>query len=426
MGLPNSSFSQARRLEACSWQSYRTAFATFLDIDDIAAGNLSRVPKPHQVAVPKFARQWKSRTGTIITWQRCDRLDYRRPSTISKKIHSFLGRVFRYYIWDGVRIEINGEPVKGIDPLFLNARSLTRGGRLVGQPLEYQVKVPLPDGKGTAEGRVVVRFSELPVEEWHFLPNEQKRELGIMNGAGVSVIRARREIDYGWFLMGDKRKENYDDWWRCEISFDPGLDEVFGITHTKQQIRPTQSLAEAIVPDLEAMAKSLNRRIRQLHEQVKVVTRLADSERIAATQDRLLPNLPHIHCSPQLKETFELLERRHPHLTLKEGDGKSHAGLRYSMVLGGANGTRFFNVFRREGQLVVVLNTDHPFYRGVYGPLCQGEGVEWQALRQQLDLVLLAAARAEAASGKAAQEFLRTWSDVTATFLQQTKRPVNV
>ena len=32
---------------------------------------------------------------------------------------------------------------------------------------------------------------------------------------------ANREIDFGWFFMGNKRRENYDDWWRCEVKFEP-------------------------------------------------------------------------------------------------------------------------------------------------------------------------------------------------------------
>ena len=89
---------------------------------------------------------------------------------------------------------------------------------------------------------MTVTFSELPVHEWHDLPNEEKRQLGIVNGAGVSVVRAGREIDYGWFFLDGKRRENYDDWWRAEIRFDAVLDEAFGITHTKQQIRPLDYL----------------------------------------------------------------------------------------------------------------------------------------------------------------------------------------
>ena len=56
------------------------------------------------------------------------------------------------------------------------------------------------------------------------------------NYAEVAGIRAGREVDYGWFFLGGKRRENYDDWWRCEVRFDPVLDELFGITHSKQAI----------------------------------------------------------------------------------------------------------------------------------------------------------------------------------------------
>ena len=48
------------------------------------------------------------------------------------------------------------------------------------------------------------QFSLLPVARWHDLPNEEKRRLGITGGAGLSVIRAGREIDYGWLLFGKR------------------------------------------------------------------------------------------------------------------------------------------------------------------------------------------------------------------------------
>ncbi len=70
--------------------------------------------------------------------------------------------------------------------------------------------------------------------------------------------------------MGSKRRENYDDWWRCEIRFDAVLDEAFGITHTKQQIRPKEYLLEALQPYVEIMAKALNGRVRQVHTDIKV------------------------------------------------------------------------------------------------------------------------------------------------------------
>ncbi len=418
MGLPNSSLSQARRVEVFTWQSPNLAVRSFLDVDEVAAGAVTRVPPPSRAELPRVATELKFGSGTVVRWTKCDRLDYRRTATIASKLRPFLGRVFRYFLWDGVAIQVNGEPVQAIDPLFVHERSLVRGGRQFGEPLEYQIEAPLPDGRGVAAGQITVRFSELPVEEWHEFSNERKRELGVLNGAGVSVVRARREIDHGWFLFGQKRKENYDDWWRCEVQFDPGLDEVFGITHTKQQIRPTHGLMEAIVPDLEATAKALNRRVRRAHEQFKVAVRVADSEKIAGAREQFLPPLRSSRVSPALQRAFQKLERQHPRIAPTQSGAGASGGLRYSIVVGNSDGTRFFRSYHRDGQLVLALNTEHPFYRRIYAPLSEREDSCGKDLRRHLDLVLLAAARSEVTSGSQAGEFLDAWSDVIATFLQ--------
>src|SRR5207245_1622928 len=135
-------------------------------------------------------------------------------------------------------------------------------------------------------------FTELPVHAWHKLSNDEKRRIGISKGAGVSIVRAGREVDYGWFFMGSKHRENYDDWWRCEIMFDPVLDEAFGITHTKQQVRPLPHLIEALSPDIEAAARILNSRARKAHIAVKAGERFSEAERLANERDHLLRPLP--------------------------------------------------------------------------------------------------------------------------------------
>ncbi len=144
-----------------------------------------------------------------------------------------------------MNILVNGVMVHPIDPLFIHAGSPDPGGLIYGNPIEYTIEAKDSNGFVDATGTVTVVFSELPVRAWHTLSNEEKRQLGVSNGAGVSVVRANREIDFGWFFMGTKRRENYDDWWRCEIRFDPILDEAFGITHTKQQIRPKTTCSKS-------------------------------------------------------------------------------------------------------------------------------------------------------------------------------------
>src|SRR5690606_4857747 len=66
-----------------------------------------------------------------------------------------------------------------------------------------------------------------------------------------------------WYFLGNKRRENYDDWWRCEITFDPDLDELFGVTNTKQGIRPSPILERTIQPDIESIGRKLNAEVRE-------------------------------------------------------------------------------------------------------------------------------------------------------------------
>lgn len=416
MGLPNSSLSQARRVDVHTWRSPRYVVTSFLDVDEIARGKMKFIPEPVRASLPAKAEALGLHSGTIVTWSRCDRLDYSRPSTIVKKLIPFLGRVFRYFLWDGVQIQINGEPVKPIDPLFLHEDSLARGGRQYEEPLEYEIEIPLRGTSDVASGTVRVTFSELPVESWHNLTNEEKNRQGILKAAGVSVVRSLREVDYGWFFMGNKRKENYDDWWRCEVCFDPSLDEAFGITHTKQQIRPIYDLQQILVPDLEATAKALNRRVRQAHERTRVAQRSSDSECVASSRDYLLSPLKQKPTSAMQKAVRDL-QRLHPRIS--GASSPNDQASRYTLVEGDKGGTRFFQSYFDGNQVVLALNTDHPFYKKLYKPLSERDDDVALMLRRQVDLILLAAARAEVSSGnEKATSFLDEWSNIIAVFLQ--------
>src|SRR5438552_3803744 len=140
--------------------------------------------------------------------------------------------------------------------------------------------------------------------------------------------------------MGGKRRENYDDWWRCEIRFDPILDEAFGITHTKQQIHPQDYLLEVLTPDLENIAKALNGRVRQTHLQVRSVDRTVEVERLASEKDSLLKPLPKSSAAEQ-ESVLESLKKRHP--SLEDVPPVDDSGpLQYRIVLDSVKDTSFF------------------------------------------------------------------------------------
>ena len=402
MGLPNGALSRCRRVEVYSWQSRQVLWSR-LDLDEIAAFGHRALP-PIEVA-QDLPFSPATPTGTVVRLLRCDRIEYKRPSWLVRQLQEEFGRIYRRFLIAGKRIAVNGRAVPIHDPLFLASESEIHGGRLFGDQLVYR----LVGRQG--EGEVRVRFAELPVERWHGLSADEKRHRGITNAPSVCVLRADREIDRGWFFMGSKRRENYDDWWRCEVCFDPTLDEHFGITHSKQAIVPSRYLLDALVPDLEPIGRALNARVRQRFDLVRSTEPLGVAERQAGRADPSLPPLPRrTDLVPEaLKEVVNTAERLSP-------------GSPYQIVASELPSTAAFEVVLRAGRLILLLNSRHPLYRDLYGPLATSESSRDQDIAKQVALAILAAARAEVstwrrADGPRARAFRQTWADVLSTFM---------
>jgi len=211
MGLPCGALSQARRIDLYSWQSPSNIWWTYLDATAVANGALLEVPKPKRLG-HRAPFQTNTVSGTVVVMSDCDRFDDGPRFSTHTALKQGLGRIFRRILSQGTILTINGEPVPPADPLFLGGGPGRIRGQLYGQTMKFPVRSP----RGEVS-TVRVRFSELPVKQWCALSNDEKVSQGISKCAGVSIMRAGREVDYGWLFMGSKRKENYDDWWRCEV-----------------------------------------------------------------------------------------------------------------------------------------------------------------------------------------------------------------
>lgn len=411
MGLPNASLGQARRVSVYTWQSTASVLTTYLDVDEIAAGSVDSIPEPVRHKAVADIDRIDTRNGTTVVWERCDRLDNRRPSTLARKLTIALGRIFRHFLFKGVSIEINGTQVKPIDPLYLNTGSVQSGARQFQSTWTCEVYAD-PAADDSPIGKVQVLFSELPVGAWHDLSNDQKRDLGVANGAGVSIVRADREVDFGWFFMGAKRRENYDDWWRCEVRFDPVLDEAFGITHTKQQIRPKDFLSEALIGFMETTAKALNARARDTFAGIKTNRASDSAEQIAVSRDARMSPLPPPRAG-SLPGHKSLIDRN-PLLKRIEQGGSGNAPS-YHLLEDEHTSSVFLEPMRMGNAIVGLINPRHQFYRQVYGPIVSGKEVDTEQMASGIRLMVLAAARAEAtftdpADLKVLEAFRTEWS----------------
>jgi hypothetical protein len=414
MGLPNSSLSQGRRVDVYSWRQTGLVWWSYLDVDEIAAGAIQSVPKPTRARLQPAVHISESPHGTVVVWSKCDRLSHKKVSTLTAKLHAELGKTFRKQIYSGKTIKINGEVVQPVDPLFLRKGANLLGATQYGPTLQYEVQVPYACGKARTAS-VSVTFSELPIEKWHSHSNEEKRVHNISKGAGVSVLRGNREIDYGWFFMGAKRKENYDDWWRCEIQFDAELDELFGVTHTKQGIHPTEEILSILAPDMERIAHDIHSRVRSRFLRLKSSEVISPAQHLAASRDYLL--------EPPSEE-----------LIVANGDSKYRVansltinlkrlfpGLAYRIEHKAIREISFFIPLILNEEIVLILNEEHPFYQKVYTPTLEATSV-MKNFRLSLELMLFAAARAEYSARTGVQkgwaiQYRESWSNILAAFL---------
>ncbi|MFF4876338.1 ATP-binding protein [Micromonospora sp. NPDC000668] len=401
MGLPNGALSRSRRVEVYTWRRGTGVLWSRLDIDELVIARDAVLPPVELIDRPGFVPATDS--GTVVRLARCDRVEYKRCSALVRRLKDDLGRIYRHFLTNGVSLQVNGQLVVANDPLCLAPGSKITGARRFGDDLLYEIPV------GSAVGTVSVAFSELPIDHWHALSTEEKRTMGVTAGSPVSVVRAGREIDRGWFFMGGKRRENYDDWWRCEISFDPILDELFGITHAKQAISPRPELLELVSPDLETIARALNGRVRNRFLLVKATEPLGAAERQAARADVSLPSLPRGRrpIPDELKSVV---------------GGLAQHDSPYQIVAAELPTTSAYEVVVRDKKIVLLLNTKHPWYRDLYGPLAMSESGRDHDLARQVALTILASARAEAALRRDterghAQRLRQATADVLATFM---------
>jgi hypothetical protein len=370
MGLPNSSASQCRRLEVYTWQRNNEVYFSFLDIDEIAAGKMLVVPEPESATIPeRYSHLATADSGTLIIWTKCDRLDFNaREDTLTKELPWTLGQTYRYYLARGRSIHINGRDVKPFDPLFLMPEAEHHGATPHGASLKYEVPVP---GKVGATSTVTVKFSLLP-EDWQAKLGKSKKEArarGIDRARGFSVLRAGREVDIGYFRL---RSPHWtDSWWSCEIAFEPVLDDLFGVTHTKQTIKLSERVRTTIERDLSANIGTLSDMIVSRGRKRHAIS-TKEAETIAQERDRFLKTSPEIRdkdADTVERELRVYAEEKATDDRTADDVIEDIKDLPFVIDFESLPGAPFYRVRTFGKTIVVSVNREHSFYDKIYQPL---------------------------------------------------------
>ena len=255
IGLPNASIAQSNRVEVWTWQKSGEFYHTYLDSDEIIDRGYDEVPEPE--LSDKLPDEWvpKIKTdigenGTLVIWSKLERLKWRRHKAFFSNTEFIVGRMYRYFINDEkcrIRMaayasgnSVYEKFVKPNDPLNLMENTVAPepfdkkpGFEPFGEG-EWRMNIPFKGESNT----VKLKFSIARQDYRRELTKKGKRPGDTLFGKhcaknqGVSVVRAGREIEISPAF--DIAYDPVDRWWGVEVSFDPALDEVFGVINNKQ------------------------------------------------------------------------------------------------------------------------------------------------------------------------------------------------
>lgn len=482
MGLPNASISQCCHVEVWSWQKGE-CYHTFLDIEQIRSGELREVPEPKLASLPEY---WKSlirdrvgEHGTLVVWSHLDRVRWKTSSALVRNTEFLVGRMYRYFLRDKAVVirftafeessgALTGKSDSNAvpnDPLYLMKGTI--------DPSPYN-KEPAFDCFAQYKITIKANDEEHLVELTFSCVKKQARHEGgssaigknAARNQGVSVVRAGRELEMNNSF--DNRSEYRDRWWGVEVSFNPALDDVFGVTNNKQSATAFRDMdldedakAEGLSPqayreDLEQsndprlavylIAHEINKQLRTLRTQIKVqgegkrgkadVTPPAGSaEDIAtrATQRRMEQlgvvgrsdqdeNLPLAEKERELTEEF--IEEGVPEDEAREIAVEwARTETKFVFKEASVPGPAIFDIRARAGKIFVILNTNHPANSGLFELLKDDDGTNDSPALRSLKLLLEAWARledeAEPKRRQALEDVRLDWGRIARDFLQE-------
>lgn len=277
VGMTLGAINQCQRVEVYSRQGSGEWKYVYIDLSEIekSAGSNSAagIPKPVTAKIPAdLGALVPAGSGTIVVWSKYDN-QQESASAIIKEMHKWLGRTFRKFIWEGVKISVNGTRVYVIDPLYARTDLTAFPDDPVSElfeEIELDYPIPIEDTwpGGPKESKIRIKMSLLPLEFRKVQgagASAEAKMRHIPDNEGISILRNGREVFYGHipYWPGAAFVE-IDRWWGCEISFDAVLDKVFMVKNIKRGAVPIPQLKDAIHKAITSTRKTCVERVQEV------------------------------------------------------------------------------------------------------------------------------------------------------------------
>lgn len=478
VGLPLASISQCKRATVYSWQKGGKVFSTYLDIKEVEENDQQftnpvvedQIPEDIKKAVGSLLKD----SGTIVVWEQCDRLDLKRPETLLTRMERGFCRIYRHFLDDdetyGRRIDIKllsitGDGAKEMallpnDPLYLMTPNNLPGYEKEATSVTFEpvIKKEIEYAPG--------QFSEIEIHS-----SVMRRDIGrwpsgnatkairdhYRANVGISFVRACREIDFGVFNYFNPN-ELTERYWGIEVRFHPELDELFGVTNNKQNVRGIELLGkeEEENYDEDLFKADYKLKLRKVLSEIitnlltgmrKEIANMAPKDAGDTNNDWTNPGLEASRLASEILKTNQAptktqleaqkkseaekdLERediiRSNDPSLSDDQVKTAAQklkeLDIALSFGSWPGSGFMTVKGAGDTAIAQLNRNHPFYTDLYMKIASDE---FSPEAQALNLLLLAYVRAENEmynDSDTLEELREKWGSQLKKFLNEQRK----
>jgi hypothetical protein len=446
-GLPSAAVSLAKRYTVFSRYSGKPWHGVTVDVEALAlaAGDPAKTEKlltANEAKLPDWLLTSNGPddinlkdvgSGAVVLLEDLDRLrrmsGWIKAETLQTKLLQDLGVIYRHWIPDR-RILVNGNEVQAVDPLFLMEH-----GRFFDETPVHAVPVPTRTVEIKTEdgnvGKVRIRASFLP-------PNFQLSDTTTSTDGkpdtkiarnhrhpimrkynGILICREHRHID---LVQPDWTKfQTYDYNIKVELDFDPVLDEVFGMTTSKQQATPDDFVWETLKHSgkngggLIDLVKDLRERFKESKTELDAATQ-------NAPEDKPKPSVTAMEATEKFRETVtpppteeQVAEAlRNLEDTAAEVAAKARRPMqevirqleeetkrrKWEVEFASLPEGPFYRPKRFGEQKRLVINTEHPFFSKMYEPASPD-------VKSALEVLLLVLAERELESKKDAETFYK-------------------
>lgn len=405
-------------------------------------------------------------TGTLVVWSRVDRLEEGRLAAnfndLRVELERELSRIFRYFINGGIKILVNGNELLAHDPLLrmegtwadhVLSRVKTGGKRssMRRGAVDHYPATVIGDEVITIDGLkarlIVTLYPKEVIRKRGMGGDSLAKELRVPENQGsISFIRKNREVSYTnvpRILPGGT--QDPDRFIGIEVSFNPDMDDYFGIRNVKRGVEPHGLLrdnvrgllsrhiptARKMIDDIWGVVSREDQENSGMYAPIMEAVKDADA---TMPKSRAESDFTPEEVNQVLKELAEDIGK-----TGREEQDKyieKIKALPYVIESMDFPGNMFISTQHLAGKVIIRLNTRHPFYREMWEPIkaiserdagtVSGEEAVKTARRtiEALTLLLISYGKAESMHATPTDQYgdlTQYWGQFLSTLLKKVK-----